>query len=84
MDLTTYKVKLAMGLPMWGLTLTYDIPCCVDWEVEFNVTFGYEIRGSSNHGTRPDGHGTGAGWAMKVGMSSPGINTETSLAFSDI
>lgn len=32
---------------------------------------------------RSGGHGMGAGFAMKVGMSSPGINTETSLAFED-
>lgn len=33
---------------------------------------------------RSGGQDTGAGWAMNVGISSPGINTETSLAFTDI
>lgn len=33
---------------------------------------------------RSGGQGTGAGCAMKVGISSPGINTETPLAYTVI
>lgn len=34
------------------------------------------------HEIRSGGQGAGAGLAMNVGVFSPGINTETSLAFT--
>lgn len=36
------------------------------------------------HDTRSWGQGTGAGCAMKVGIASPGIKTETSVALVGI
>lgn len=35
-------------------------------------------------GMRSGGQGTGAGWAIKVGISSPGIKTEYSWALAEI
>lgn len=34
------------------------------------------------HGTRSGQHGIGAGWAMNLGISSPGIRTETPLEYT--
>lgn len=53
-------------------------------KLEFELRLGNEIWWWGGHKKRAGGHGMGAGCAMKVGISSPGINTETPLAYTVI
>lgn len=52
--------------------------------LEFEEGLAVELCSLRGHGMRSGGQGTGAGCAMNVGISSPGINTETSLAYTVI
>lgn len=54
------------------------IACGFDVEPQIGIAWW------DGHGIRSGGHGAGAGWAMKVGKSCPGINTETPFAYRDI
>lgn len=52
--------------------------------LEFEEGLAVELCSLRGHGMRSGGQGTGAGCAMNVGISSPGINTETPLAYTVI
>ena len=52
--------------------------------LEFEEGLAIELCSFRGHRMRSGGQGTGAGCAMKVGISSPGINTETPLAYTVI